>query len=132
MIALVVQRFYARVRADAVLGPIFTPRVEDWPDHEAKITRFWSSVLLMSGEYHGSPMQVHLNIPALGRTDFDRWLALFDEALTSSCNADQAAACQSARKTDPLSASKIDPPCGASRSGPEPTELITEWRRVRP
>ena len=24
------------------------------------------------------------------------------------------------------------PPCAVSRSGPEPTELITEWRRVRP
>lgn len=91
LIALVVQRFYARVRADAVLGPIFNPRVEDWPEHEAKITRFWSSVLLMSGEYHGSPMQVHLAIPDLDRTDFDRWLALFDQALASSCDADQAA-----------------------------------------
>lgn len=31
--------------------------------------------------------------------------------------------CQSARKIDPFA---------GSRSGPEPTELITEWRRVRP
>jgi hemoglobin len=95
LIARVVQRFYARVRGDAVLGPIFNPRVEDWPEHETKITRFWSSVLLMSGEYHGSPMQVHLGIPDLGRADFDRWLALFDQALASSCNADQATAFRS-------------------------------------
>jgi hemoglobin len=95
LIALVVRHFYARVRADAVLGPIFNRRVEDWLDHEAKITRFWSSVLLMSGEYHGSPMQVHLGIPDLGRSDFDRWQALFDQALASSCDADQAAAFRS-------------------------------------
>lgn len=94
LIAVVVQRFYAMVRADAALGPIFNPRVEDWPEHEARITRFWSSVLLMTGEYHGSPMQVHLGIPDLGRAEFDRWLALFDQALATSCDADQAAAFQ--------------------------------------
>lgn len=95
LIALVVRRFYARVRADAVLGPIFNPRVQDWPEHEARITRFWSSVLLMTGEYHGSPMQVHLGIPDLGRAEFDRWLMLFDQALASSCDAAQAAAFRS-------------------------------------
>jgi hemoglobin len=90
LIARVVRRFYAKVRGDAVLGPIFNPRVEDWPEHEAKIMRFWSSVLLMTGEYHGSPMQVHLGIPDLGRAEFDRWLALFDAALVITCDADQA------------------------------------------
>lgn len=40
--------------------------------------------------------------------------------------------CQSARKAAPLSARNFDPLCRTWRSGPEPTELITEWRRVRP
>jgi hemoglobin len=95
LISLVVQRFYEKVRRDAFLGPIFNPRVEDWPEHEAKIARFWSSVILMTGEYHGSPMQVHLGIPDLGRAEFDRWLALFDQALAASCDEDQAAAFRS-------------------------------------
>lgn len=90
MIARVVGSFYGRVRRDAVLGPIFNPRVADWPEHEAKIMRFWSSVLLMSGAYHGSPMQVHLAIPGLTRADFDRWLALFDQSLAEVCLPDQA------------------------------------------
>lgn len=90
LIARVVARFYERVRRDAVLGPIFNPRIEDWPEHEAKITRFWSSVLLMSGEYHGRPMQVHLAIPGLTPADFDRWLALFDQSLSEICMPDQS------------------------------------------
>lgn len=91
LIALVVHSFYARIRGDTVLGPIFNTRIEDWPEHEAKITRFWSSVLLISGEYHGSPMRVHLGIPDLTRADFDRWLTLFDHALAEICREDQAA-----------------------------------------
>lgn len=55
LIGQVVRTFYDLVRRDTVLGPIFNPRVEVWPAHEAKIVRFWSSVLLMSGEYHGKP-----------------------------------------------------------------------------
>lgn len=95
LIAEVVQNFYSRVRRDPDLGPIFNPRVEDWPEHEAKIRRFWCSVLLMSGEYHGSPMRVHLDIPDLRRDDFNRWLSLFAASLAEVCNAEQAAEFQS-------------------------------------
>lgn len=35
-----VRAFYARVRQDETLGPIFAAHVEDWPAHEEKITRF--------------------------------------------------------------------------------------------
>ena len=47
-IAKLVPAFYARVRADAVLGPIFNGAIEDWPHHLAKLQAFWSSVLLTS------------------------------------------------------------------------------------
>lgn len=95
LIADVVRRFYALIRRDPMLGPIFNPRVADWPEHEAKIARFWSSVLLTTGEYRGSPMQVHLAIPDLTRDHFDRWLALFAAALDETCDPVQAAAFQS-------------------------------------
>lgn len=91
LIGQVVRTFYDLVRRDTVLGPIFNPRVEVWPAHEAKIVRFWSSVLLMSGEYHGNPMRVHLDIPDLSRADFDRWLSLFASALAAVCTPGQAA-----------------------------------------
>jgi hemoglobin len=76
----VVGRFYARVRRDAVLGPVFEGAVEDWNRHLHTLVAFWSSVVNGSGRYRGSPMQAHaahagLIEPAM----FDRWLALWRE-----------------------------------------------------
>ncbi len=76
-----VDRFYAAVRDDALLGPIFADRIADWPTHLARMKAFWSSVLHNSGSYSGSPMQKHLAIPGLERAHFERWLALFRATL---------------------------------------------------
>ena len=54
-----VDRFYAKVRADGMLGPVFNPAVSDWPEHLETLTRFWSSIMLTSGKYHGNPMAAH-------------------------------------------------------------------------
>ena len=56
MIERLVHGFYARVRSDPVLGPIFDARVEHWEPHLAQMCAFWSSVALMAGRYHGTPM----------------------------------------------------------------------------
>lgn len=74
----VVHAFYRRVRADAVLGPIFAAAIadEDWPPHLERMVAFWSSVALMSGRYHGRPMQAHAR-PPVEASHFDRWLELF-------------------------------------------------------
>lgn len=53
-IDLLVPAFYARVRADALLGPIFESAIDDWPHHLAKLKDFWSSVMLASGRYKAS------------------------------------------------------------------------------
>jgi len=79
-IAVLVDRFYARVRRDPVLGPVFEAAVEDWPEHLATLTDFWSSVMLSSGRYHGRPMQKHMQLP-IEPTMFDRWLALWGETV---------------------------------------------------
>ncbi|NWN23028.1 group III truncated hemoglobin, partial [Escherichia coli] len=50
-----VERFYGRVQADPVLGPIFAGRIADWGPHLAQMKRFWRSVLFSSGEYLGRP-----------------------------------------------------------------------------
>lgn len=84
MIALLVDTFYARVRADAVLGPIFEGHVTDWDEHLSQMRLFWSSVALMSGRYHGRPMPKHLNLPIDGR-HFDRWLVLFETVAQEVC-----------------------------------------------
>ena len=41
-----VQRFYARVRQDPLIGPVFNDAISDWPEHLQKLQAFWSSVML--------------------------------------------------------------------------------------
>jgi hemoglobin len=73
-------RFYARVRADAELGPVFNDAVEDWDHHLATLADFWSSVMLTSGRYKGNPMAVHLQHAARIPSEmFGRWLAIWTE-----------------------------------------------------
>ena len=79
-IARLVPRFYERVRADAVLGPIFDGAIDDWPHHLGKLEAFWSSVMLTSGRYKGQPMVAHLrHADDMTRDNFARWLALWGE-----------------------------------------------------
>ncbi len=79
-----VHAFYARVRADAVLGPIFADRIADWPQHLDRMVAFWSSVALMTGSYHGAPMPAHATLPVTW-AHFDRWLSLFRQTADEVC-----------------------------------------------
>jgi hemoglobin len=80
----VVHGFYDRVRADAVLGPIFADRIHDWGPHLERMVDFWSSVALMTGRYHGAPVPAHASLPVTG-AHFDRWLTLFRETAREMC-----------------------------------------------
>jgi hemoglobin len=84
MIERVVRGFYAKVRQDPMIGPVFEARIADWEPHLQRMCAFWSSVALMSGRYHGSPMVKHLPLPVDG-AHFDRWLALFRETVRELC-----------------------------------------------
>ena len=73
-----VDAFYARVRVDPDLGPIFNSAIGDrWDAHLAKLSDFWSSVMHMTGRFKGSPMSVHAGLPRAEPEDFQRWLTLF-------------------------------------------------------
>lgn len=80
MIRSLVETFYARVRQDELLGPVFESRISDWTHHLGQMCSFWSSVALMTGTYHGQPMPKHMPLPVDAR-HFDHWLDLF--ALTA-------------------------------------------------
>lgn len=84
MIERLVRDFYARVRNDDLLAPIFAARISDWEPHLQQMFAFWSSVALMTGQYHGRPMAKHLPLP-VDRRHFDRWLALFAETAHEVC-----------------------------------------------
>ncbi|MEC7796940.1 MAG: group III truncated hemoglobin [Pseudomonadota bacterium] len=84
MIDALVEGYYARVRDDRLIGPIFADRIADWGPHLAQMKLFWSSVALSSGVYQGRPMPKHLPLPIDAR-HFDRWLELFAETARDLC-----------------------------------------------
>src|SRR5213595_2558344 len=84
MIERLVRGFYAKVRSDAVLAPVFEARIHDWEPHLARMCAFWSSVALMSGRYQGTPMAKHAPL-LVDAGHFDRWLSLFETTARELC-----------------------------------------------
>lgn len=85
-IARLVHAFYAKVRRDETLGPIFNEHVADWEHHLEKLVDFWSTVLRGTGRFTGTPMLKHTAIPGLTAELFQRWLALFLETTSAQPN----------------------------------------------
>lgn len=77
MIEQLVRAFYARIRDDELLGPIFEARILDWEPHLQRMCAFWGSVVLSTGTYRGQPMRMHLPLP-VDAGHFDRWLDVFE------------------------------------------------------
>lgn len=70
--------FYARIRLDPDLGPIFSRVIgADWTPHLKTMCSFWSSVMLTSGRYKGRPIPAHIKISEIEPRHFARWLELF-------------------------------------------------------
>ncbi len=76
-----VDTFYAKVRADDEIGPVFARVIagDDWQPHLDKMYAFWSSVMLTSGRYKGNPVIKHTMITGVQPEMFSRWLVLFHE-----------------------------------------------------
>jgi len=86
MVRQLVHAFYAKVRGDATLGPIFARVIgEDWEPHLAKMCDFWSSEMLMSGRYKGNPMIAHMRLKMVRPEHFARWLELFHATALEEC-----------------------------------------------
>lgn len=80
-IELLVNTFYERVRGDELLGFIFDDVAHvDWTAHLPKMYAFWETMIFRSASYVGNPLAAHARLvllTAMGRPQFDRWLALF-------------------------------------------------------
>lgn len=86
MIRTLVHGFYARVRADGEIGPIFDRVIGgEWETHLAKMCDFWSSVMLLTGRYKGNPMIAHMRVKAIRPEHFTRWLELFRQTARDVC-----------------------------------------------
>jgi hemoglobin len=91
-IETLVATFYARIRTDAELGPIFLKAIgEDWTRHLKTMCDFWSSVMNTTGRYKGKPIPAHLKLPAVEPRHFAHWLQQFSETAHSLFEADLAA-----------------------------------------
>jgi hemoglobin len=77
-LARLVDRFYDKVSADPMLGPVFNPIVEDWNHHKALMTTFWSTVALRTAQYRGNPLAKHQPL-GIGKAHIECWLALWRE-----------------------------------------------------
>jgi hemoglobin len=84
MIETLIRGFYARVRKDPLLAPVFESRISDWEPHLENMFAFWSSLTLQTGRYHGQPMAKHMPL-AVDARHFDRWLLLFEETARDLC-----------------------------------------------
>ncbi|UBM59358.1 group III truncated hemoglobin [Marinilongibacter aquaticus] len=104
-----VDSFYAKVREDRLLAPIFNAKIgENWPAHLEKMYRFWQTVLLQEHTYYGSPFAPHADLP-IEQAHFARWKKLFEETLNENFTGEKAEeANRRAEKMAILFLSKID------------------------
>lgn len=80
-IKLFVDDFYAKVRKDELIGPIFSEVIGDnWQPHLDKMYAFWNSVLFGEAGYKGNPFSKHAPLK-IWRDHFERWLLLFGETI---------------------------------------------------
>jgi len=78
-----VDTFYTKIRAHKALGPIFKNKIgtdsSQWKPHLERMYNFWSSVMLGTHRFEGTPMQKHQVLPSFDLSLFDDWLTLFEE-----------------------------------------------------
>lgn len=73
-----VHRFYDKIRADDLLGPVFALRIgtDGWAPHLARMCTFWGTVLFNERGYYGNPFAAHRELP-VDAEHFEHWLDLF-------------------------------------------------------
>lgn len=77
----IVDSFYAKVRKDELIGPIFVEEAKvDWDEHLPKLYNFWEDLLFGTDNYYGRPFPPHMKFD-LKIEHFERWLKLFIETI---------------------------------------------------
>ncbi|MBN8247001.1 MAG: group III truncated hemoglobin [Verrucomicrobia bacterium] len=84
------RHFYADIRQDAVLGPIFNAHIHDWPAHLEKIGSFWARQLGAASNYPGGFAAAHLPL-GIQPEHFVRWLGLWERNCCQHLNPESAA-----------------------------------------
>lgn len=95
-ISFLVRTFYAKVREDELIGPIFNDRITDWETHLERLTDFWETNLCFVRNYKGDPLAVHVQVDkanegAITQEHFGRWLQLWFSTIDEYFVGDNAA-----------------------------------------
>ncbi len=92
VIRRVVEVFYAKVRQDALLGPVFNDIVVDWDAHVEKVSAFWLHATRLDRGYAGRDfMPAHVRHAQIQASLLPQWLSLFRRTALDVCTADVAA-----------------------------------------
>ncbi|MFY0605845.1 MAG: group III truncated hemoglobin [Cyclobacteriaceae bacterium] len=85
-----VNAFYATIRRDELLGPIFNHHIKEemWPVHLDKLTDFWETNLFGIPKFKGSPSQKHTAVDkhmnhGIEPAHFEHWLRLWHATIDS-------------------------------------------------
>jgi hemoglobin len=90
-IVQLVDTFYARVREDALLSPVFEARLAGrWHEHMPRMVAFWTKVLLDTGEFQGNVFGKHMALNGIEAEHFVHWLTLFKMTAIEVFGADGA------------------------------------------
>lgn len=85
-VSILVRTFYAKIRKDTVLGPIFNSSIRDWESHLELLTDFWETQLFLKRVYHGNPVSAHQKVDdkmnhTISSEHFGLWLNLWFETI---------------------------------------------------
>jgi len=84
-VELLVNTFYAKVKENSIIGPIFNDVAKvDWDHHLPRMYAFWSSLLIGEHSFSGNPMQKHValsRIATMTDIEFSEWLVLFSKTV---------------------------------------------------
>lgn len=88
-VSKLVETFYAKIKEDQRLGPIFNKRLtsEDiWEQHLVKLTDFWETNLFQVIKFEGNPMKAHQETDkavdySINQEDFYQWLMLWNSTI---------------------------------------------------
>ena len=93
-----VNTFYARIRKDDFLGPIFNKMLateEIWVEHLEKLTDFWETNLFAVMKFKGNPMAAHQKVDkafnhSITQDHFYEWLKLWNSTVDSLFEGEKA------------------------------------------
>lgn len=105
-VGFLVRSFYAKVRSDKLLAPIFNTIIaeDQWEEHLEKLTDFWETNLFGVIKFKGNPGKAHQEVDkyfnhSISPEHFGRWINLWITTINENFQGEKAEkAMESARK----------------------------------